>query len=280
MFTLFNLIMYIFQLFQCRKTRVLKPINHEAKILNIGFPNNNQRWFWDPLRESGLHDLIFLGYATVPHALLMTLCERWHPETSTFHMPVGEMTVTLEDVACLMHLPTEGRMLAHPKKMLKHEGANLLVEHFGVSRQEAGRIYNTEYGGYISYPKLREIYTTRLSKANQLADTQDPEELEELERVRTYCVKSYLLYLIGCLLFGDRSNKHIELVYLTTLADGYARMRNYSWGGMTLAYLYGELAEACKPGHRALGGSVTLLTVRKFLFYFFVNFFFGYISCA
>jgi len=97
-----------------------------------------------------------------------------------------------------------------------------------------------------------------------LADTEDVEELEELERVMTYCVKSYLLYLIGCLLFGDRSNKRIELVYLRTMADGYAGMRNYSWGGMTLAYLYGELAEACRPGDRALGGSVTLLTVRKF----------------
>jgi len=34
---------------------------------------------------------------------------------------------------------------------------------------------------------------------------------------------------------------------------------------MTLAYLYAELAEACLPGGRALGGSVTLLTVRNLL---------------
>jgi len=49
------------------------------------------------------------------------------------------------------------------------------------------------------------------------------------------------------------------------MEDGYAGMRNYSWGGMTLTYLYGELAEACLPGDRALGGSVTLLTVRNLL---------------
>ena len=76
-------------------------------------------------------------------------------------------------------------------------------------------------------------------------------------------MKCYLLYLVGCLLFGDRSNKSIELVYLTTMEEGYARMRNYSWGEMTLTYLYGKLAEACKPGDIALGGSVTLLTVRN-----------------
>jgi len=82
-------------------------------------------------------------------------------------------------------------------------------------------------------------------------------------RAMTFCVKCYLLYLVGCLLFGDRSNRHIELVYLMTMEEGYAGMRNYSLGGMTLAYLYDELAEACLPGDRALGGSVTLLTVRN-----------------
>jgi len=134
-----------------------------------------------------------------------------------------------------------------------------------VSQTEAGKIYDIEYGGYISYPKLKELYTRYLGRANILADTEDPEELEELGRVRKFCVTCYLLYLVGCLLFGDRSNKRVELVYLTTMEEGYARMRNYSRGEMTLAYLYVELAEACLPGDRALGGSVTLLTVRNLL---------------
>ncbi|RHN76926.1 hypothetical protein MtrunA17_Chr1g0149191 [Medicago truncatula] len=58
-----------------RKLRVVKPINHGPKILSLGRPNGNQDWFWDPLRQSRLHDLVYLGYATVPHALLMTQCE-------------------------------------------------------------------------------------------------------------------------------------------------------------------------------------------------------------
>ncbi|RHN45110.1 hypothetical protein MtrunA17_Chr7g0226741 [Medicago truncatula] len=59
-------------------------------------------------------------------------------------MPLGEMTVTLDDVACLMHLQIEGRMLSHGKKMLRHEGATLLMRHLGVSQQEAEKICGTE----------------------------------------------------------------------------------------------------------------------------------------
>ncbi|RHN64984.1 putative aminotransferase-like, plant mobile domain-containing protein [Medicago truncatula] len=51
------------------------------------------------------------------------------------------------------------------------------------------------------------------------------------------------------------------------MEDGYTGMRNYSWGGMTLAYLYHCLSEASLHGERALGGSVTLLT-GWFLAYF------------
>ena len=40
--------------------------------------------------------------------LLSTFVERWHPETSSFHLPFGEMTVTLDDVDALFHLPIAG----------------------------------------------------------------------------------------------------------------------------------------------------------------------------
>jgi len=51
--------MFIFLLFQVRKVRIVKPINHGAKILSLRRPNDNAKWFWGPLKESGLHDLVF-----------------------------------------------------------------------------------------------------------------------------------------------------------------------------------------------------------------------------
>lgn len=43
-----------------------------------------------------------------PAGLIHGLVERWRPETHTFHLPVGEMTVTLQDVSCLWGLPIHG----------------------------------------------------------------------------------------------------------------------------------------------------------------------------
>ena len=48
-------------------------------------------------------------------------------------MVLGEMIVTLDDVACLTHLPVKGRMLSHPKKMSQTKGAELMVRPLGVS---------------------------------------------------------------------------------------------------------------------------------------------------
>ncbi|QHO21227.1 Serine/threonine protein phosphatase 7 long form isogeny [Arachis hypogaea] len=41
-------------------------------------------------------------------ALLSALVERWQPETHTFHLPVGEVTVTLEDVIHILGLQVNG----------------------------------------------------------------------------------------------------------------------------------------------------------------------------
>jgi len=230
--------------------------------LDLLRPQNNQKWFCGSLRASGLHDLVYTGYAIVPHALLMTLWERLHAEASSFHLPVGEMTITLDHVACLMHLLIEGRMLSHPKKVSRFDGVDLMVRHLGVTQVVVVANCNEEYGAYISYKGLREYYEDYLDESIRLSDPRTPEEVQELRRVRTACVKSYLLYLVGCLLFCDKSNKRIELIYLSTM-DDYAGMPNYSLGGMTLAYLYHCLSKVSLPGGKALGGSVTLLIVRN-----------------
>lgn len=48
-------------------------------------------------------------------ALLSGLVDRWRPETHTFHLPFGEMTITLKDVSMLLGLPIHGGPLGMGK---------------------------------------------------------------------------------------------------------------------------------------------------------------------
>ena len=59
----------------------------------------------EPTRDGSLH-------FSVDRALLSALVDRWRPETHTFHLPVGEMAVTLQDVSMLLGLPHDGRAVA------------------------------------------------------------------------------------------------------------------------------------------------------------------------
>uniref|UniRef100_A0A452XFV7 Aminotransferase-like plant mobile domain-containing protein n=1 Tax=Aegilops tauschii subsp. strangulata TaxID=200361 RepID=A0A452XFV7_AEGTS len=45
---------------------------------------------------------------TLVHAALIALIDRWRPETHSFHLPCGEMMVTLEDWEMITAMPIEG----------------------------------------------------------------------------------------------------------------------------------------------------------------------------
>ena len=57
---------------------------------------------------TGLSPLIGCSVVTNDPRLIFAFFERWHRETSTFHLLVGELTITLDDVSSLLHLPISG----------------------------------------------------------------------------------------------------------------------------------------------------------------------------
>uniref|UniRef100_A0A8I6X1H3 Aminotransferase-like plant mobile domain-containing protein n=1 Tax=Hordeum vulgare subsp. vulgare TaxID=112509 RepID=A0A8I6X1H3_HORVV len=42
---------------------------------------------------------------------ITALMDRWRPERHSFHLALGEMTITLEDIGMISRLPIEGRAL-------------------------------------------------------------------------------------------------------------------------------------------------------------------------
>src|SRR4051812_25968030 len=64
-------------------------VNHARKIFGLFKPA--AEWFNDHVRGSGLSGLCMTGYTTISTGMQGAFVERWHKETSSFHLPVGEM---------------------------------------------------------------------------------------------------------------------------------------------------------------------------------------------
>ena len=74
---------------------------------------------------TGLSPLIDCSVITGDPELISAFVERWHSETSTFHLPVGELTITLDDVSSILHLPITGAL--HSFHALSTEEARFLL---------------------------------------------------------------------------------------------------------------------------------------------------------
>ena len=81
---------------------------------------------------SGLSPLIACSLDTGDRGLMSAFVERWHKETSSFHFSIGEVTITLDDIASLLHLPIVGSF--HSFLQLHVDD---VVEMFEVSGAEA-----------------------------------------------------------------------------------------------------------------------------------------------
>ncbi|KAH1220965.1 Protein MAIN-LIKE 1 [Glycine max] len=85
---------------------------------------------------TGLSPLIYCSVVTGDPGLISAFVERWHNETSTFHLSVGELTITLDDVSSLLHLPITGA-LHNFHALSAEETIFLLTELLEVSTEEA-----------------------------------------------------------------------------------------------------------------------------------------------
>ncbi|PKA63929.1 Serine/threonine-protein phosphatase 7 long form like [Apostasia shenzhenica] len=64
--------------------------------------------FIDALDVAGVGNSRHFDYITLDHRLLTALVEYWYPEINTFYLPIGEMTIMLQDVAVILGVWIDG----------------------------------------------------------------------------------------------------------------------------------------------------------------------------
>nr|XP_027187862.1 protein MAIN-LIKE 1-like [Cicer arietinum] len=101
------------------------------------------------VKSSGLYSLLKCSYEMIEKGIISTFVERWHCDTNSFHLSVGEMTITLYDVLSLLHIPITGAFF-NVSVFNKDEGVDILAELLGVSHGVAYVEFNVTRTAIIS----------------------------------------------------------------------------------------------------------------------------------
>ncbi|KAJ1421657.1 Phosphatidylinositol-specific phospholipase C, X domain [Sesbania bispinosa] len=166
--------------------------------------------------------------------------ERWHRDTCSFHLPVGEMTITLDDVSSLLHLPVTGCLFSL-RTIGKDEVNMMLVSLLRVSHAVAFAETEITRGAYVRLGWLRDLYAHSVQQGNLDVAT-----------------RAYLLHLVGCTIFADKSATLVRVSYLELFRDLHM-VGTFAWGASALAFLYENLKDASFHNTRQIAGYLTLL---------------------
>ncbi|KAH6772489.1 hypothetical protein C2S51_010893 [Perilla frutescens var. frutescens] len=113
----------------------------------------------------------------------------------------------------------------------------------GVSVEEA----NVEVSERGSYIKLKWLH----NRFSALASSEDDFEV-------VYAARVFLVYILGCTLFTDKTGDRITCNYLRLFEDP-EEFEGYAWGVAALAFLYRQLGVGSRVGCRQMAGFLTLL---------------------
>ena len=107
------------------------------------------------------------GYKNINPGLITAMSYRCNVKTNSFHLPVKEMIVTLDDVTCLLHIPIVGRLVGD-EDVGYETGMPLLQSEMGMMEEEAIGEVNKQCGGYIIITHLKGVYDRLIHRCNEL----------------------------------------------------------------------------------------------------------------
>nr|XP_004505807.1 protein MAIN-LIKE 1-like [Cicer arietinum] len=171
---------------------------------------------------------------------ISAFAERWHVETSSFHLPFGEMTITLDDVRSLLSIPCYGEFFTPPANVNEDLTIAADVELLGVAYDEALTETKTNRGASYSFEWLKVVF------------------FKQLREGRYECtLRTYLLHLVGCTILADKSFTVVSVKYLFLFQD-LDICGKWAWGPIALVVLYDYLRDSRLPATKQIGGYLSL----------------------
>ena len=153
------------------------------------------------------------------------------------------MKITFDDVGTILGIPVTRKSVS--VEQLLFERALVLVEHgLGVTSQQAHE--------KLAAVRCLSVRLEWLKDQFGVVTNADPEK-----HIR-HATRAYILYILGCTLFTDKSGTRVQVIYLRLLMN-FDQIRTYVWGAGALANLYRQLGFVTRTDVRQITGYLTLL---------------------
>ncbi|XP_044947682.1 uncharacterized protein LOC123397037 [Hordeum vulgare subsp. vulgare] len=169
--------------------------------------------------------LVSQSTPTLNVAAVTALIDRWRPETHSFHLRIGEMAVTLQDVSMITALPIEGKPLCMSTDF---EGWRQQMEALiGMSPPEP----EVEDGGKKDRVPAGAPFTWIAANFAHCPEDANDEVIQRYARV-------YMWYVISRTIFADGTGKNAPWMWLKALT---VFDNKFTWGSAALATLYRQV---------------------------------------
>ncbi|XP_073362449.1 serine/threonine-protein phosphatase 7 long form homolog [Aegilops tauschii subsp. strangulata] len=229
--------------------RELAPLKLRSHGVTLGWMRYDER-YTPYVREAGLLPFIQLVRRSTPPnnaAALTALIDHWRPETHTFHLRAGEMTVMLQDIAMITGLPIDGNPLCMNTdsdgwRAQMHALIGMVPPEPREPEAEDKKMERVAAGATFTW--ISSNFSTCPEDANE-------------DMVKTYA-RVYMWYMISRTMFADGTGKNAPWMWLKALTVFDSK---WSWGSATLAYLYRQLDEACCRHTGGIAGCLLALSI-------------------
>ncbi|RYR29532.1 hypothetical protein Ahy_B01g053943 isoform A [Arachis hypogaea] len=183
------------------------------------------------LQMAGLYHLARLNdrWFRLDEPLVSAFVERWRPETHTFHMPFGECTITLQDVAYQLGLPVDGDYVS---------GCLTDFHLYIEGGRPAWQWFHELLGVLPPENQVQKFAVNCTWFQETFAECPDGADEETL--------------------FADKSGNRIHIRWLPYVAR-LEEMGRYSWGSAALAWLYRCMCRVANRHVVKLAGPLQLL---------------------
>ncbi|XP_025625120.1 protein MAIN-LIKE 2-like [Arachis hypogaea] len=197
---------------------VASPNKDGSRVIGLRYlyaPEPYDRRIETYLRAADFYNVSQIQKISRQTALINALVERWNLVTHTFHLPIGECTITLEDVALILGVQGTGLPVTGPTNSNHGSMVQECLMNFGVAPTAIEC-----RGSFIKLTWLRNVKHGIILNSH-----------EAMERYS----RCHIMSLFGTTLFADKSGAGVYWKFLSLLRD-IPRIRTYSWGSACLAH--------------------------------------------